>query len=130
MEGKAIMPGKVQKLGIEGDLRGSLEDHAFEVVIPMAVGHPADFLKGSQVAVQEELQGMAGIELEKQIPGVGQKVHESVEDPGGDPPLHPVDLGLFSGQEGELMKPLGLSLAQGARIPFDRSIAPRESVGS
>jgi hypothetical protein len=130
MDGKAIMPGKVQELGVEGNLRGSLEDHAFEVVIPMAVGHPADFPKGSLVAVQEELQGVAGIELEEQIPGVGQKVHESVEDAGGGLPLHPIDLGLFSRQESKLMKPMGLSLAQGARIPFDRSIAPRESVGS
>jgi hypothetical protein len=97
MDGKAIMPGKVQELGIEGDLRSSLEDHAFEVVIPMPVGDPSDFLKGSQVAVQEELQGGAGVELEKQIPGVGQKVHESIEDPGGNLPLHPVDLGFFSG---------------------------------
>ena len=84
----------------------------------MAVGHPSDFLKGSQVAVQEELQGMAGIELDKQIPGVGQKVHESVEDAEGEPPLHPVDLGLFSGQKVELMEPSCFLSGEGARIPF------------
>ena len=37
VDGKAIMPGKVQELGVEGDLRGPFEDHAFEVVIPMAM---------------------------------------------------------------------------------------------
>jgi hypothetical protein len=97
MDGKSMVSREVQKLGVEGDFRGSLEDYAFQVVIPMAVGHPSDFLESTQVAVQEELQGLAGIEVEEQIPGVGQKVHESVEDPGGDPPLHPVDLRLFSG---------------------------------
>jgi hypothetical protein len=97
VDGKSVVPGEVQELGVEGDLRGSFEDHAFEVVIPMAVGDPSDFLEGIQVAVQEVLQGLAGIELEEQIPGIGQKVHESVEDPGGNPPLHPVDLRLFSG---------------------------------
>jgi hypothetical protein len=97
MDGKAIVSGKVQELGVEGDLRGPLEDHAFKVVIPMAVGDPPDFLKSSQVPIQEELQGVAGIEVEEQIPRVSQKVHESIEDPGGNPPLHPVDLSLFSG---------------------------------
>ena len=96
----------------------------------MAVGHPADFLKGSKVAVQEELQGVAGIELEKQIPRISQKVPESIEDTGRSPPLHPIDLRLFSGQESKLMEPLGFSLAQRAGIPLHGSIAPREPVRS
>jgi hypothetical protein len=65
VDGKAIMPGKVQELGVEGDRGGSLEDYAFEVVVAMAVGDPSDFLKGSQVTIQEKLQGVAGIELEE-----------------------------------------------------------------
>jgi hypothetical protein len=65
MDGKTIVSGKLQELGVEGDLGSSLEDDTFEVIIPIAVGHPADFLKGSQVAIQEELQGMTGIEVDK-----------------------------------------------------------------
>jgi len=65
MDGKSVVPGKVQELGVESDFRGPLEDHAFQVVIPMAMGQPADFLEGTQVAVQEKLQGLTGIEVEE-----------------------------------------------------------------
>jgi len=67
---KAIVSGKVQKLGVEGDLWGSLEDDTLEIIIPVAMGYPADFLKGSKVAIQEELQRMAGVEVDKQVSGV------------------------------------------------------------
>jgi hypothetical protein len=65
VDGKAIVSGKLQELGVEGDLGSSLEHDTFEIVMAMAVGHPADFPKGSQVAIQEELQGMTGIEVNK-----------------------------------------------------------------
>jgi hypothetical protein len=71
VDGKTIVSGKLQELGVEGDLGSSLEDDTFEIVISMAVDEPADFLKGSQVAIQEELQGMTGIEVDKEVSGVG-----------------------------------------------------------
>jgi hypothetical protein len=129
MDGKGIVSGKVQKLGVEGDFGGSLEDHTFKVIVAMTMGHPANFLKGSDMAVQEELQGVEGIKLGKEVPRVGQQEHESIEYAEGKPPLHPIYLCLFPGQKLQLMEPLGLSPAQRAGVPFDGSIAPREPIG-
>ncbi len=96
MEGKAIVAGKVQELGVEGDLWGSFDDYTLEIVISMAVRHSVDFVDGAKMSVQEKLQGVAGIEVAKQIAGVGEKVYETIEDTGRNPPLHPVDLRLFA----------------------------------
>jgi hypothetical protein len=38
VDGKTIVSGKLQELGVEGDLGSSLEDDTFEIVISMAVG--------------------------------------------------------------------------------------------
>jgi hypothetical protein len=50
MDGKVIMPGEVQELRVEGDFWRPLEYHIFEVVIPMPMGNPFDFLEGSNVS--------------------------------------------------------------------------------
>jgi hypothetical protein len=54
--------------------------------------------------VQKELHGATGIKAYIQISGIGQEEDKTIQDPGRDPPLHPVHLGLLSGKKLQFMK--------------------------
>ena len=44
MDGKTVVAGEVQELGIEGQLGPSFEDDTLQIIIPEAVGYSLDFL--------------------------------------------------------------------------------------
>jgi hypothetical protein len=95
MNGEAIMAREIEKLGIEDGLRASTQDDASKIVIAESVGNASDLFEGFDVAIEEEFQGVPGVESNKEIPGVSQDEDKSIKDAEGKGPLHPVYLDLF-----------------------------------
>jgi hypothetical protein len=92
------------------------------------MGDSHDFLEGADVAVQEKLQGMAGIELGEEIAGIGQDEDKAVKGAEGEAIFHPVHLGLFSRQKLQFMELAGLSFPEGSGVEFDRVVTSGESI--
>ena len=103
MDGKAEVTGEVDELGIQGELRFSPDNDEPGVVIPLTAGHPLDLLIGTDVTVEKEFHGRAGIELRNEVPGIGQDEDEPVDLAKGQRCLHPINLSTFARQEFELM---------------------------
>ena len=59
------------------------------------MGNASDLFEGFDVTLQEELQGVSGVESNKEIPGVSQDEDKSIKEAEGKGPLHPVHLDLF-----------------------------------
>jgi hypothetical protein len=89
----------------------------------MAMGDPANLVERSNVAVQEKLQALAGIEVKNGVARPGQDIDESVDRGRPDLPLHPVDLGFLPGQEGQLGERFRALLAKLQRRLLDRPVA-------
>ena len=80
------------------------DDGGLEVVIANASGHAAELLEGSDVAVDEDLLGLVGIDPVEGLPRGGQTHDEHAADdlftrePEAD--LAEVDFGFFTGRMG------------------------------
>ena len=99
---KSIMPGEVHKRRGVPDGGIALHNDEAQVVIAMAMGDSSDLVERPDVAVQEKLQALAGIEPEEVIARPGQDIDEPVDRARLDLPHHPVHLRLFPWNEGQL----------------------------
>ena len=120
---KSIMTRKLQKSRIVSDGGIALQNDAAQVVITMAMGDPADLVKRPDVAVQEKLQALAGIEADDGVTRPGQDIDESIDRRCPDLPFHPVHLAFFPGQEGQLGKRFRTPFPKLHRRQLDRSVA-------
>jgi len=66
-DGEAVVPGKVQESRILSDLRLSVYDYGFEIVVSVPAYDAADFLQCLYMAVKKELQGTPHIEATVKI---------------------------------------------------------------
>ena len=82
-------------------------------------------MKRPDMPVQEELQGMPGIEADDRIARPGQDVDEPVDRRCLELPFRPVDLGFLPGQKRELEKRLLPLLPQLQGRPLDRPVTAR-----
>jgi hypothetical protein len=103
MDGKPIMPGKIQKLGIELQFGTSLNHHTLEVIIPMSVSDSSHLPIGLDMALQKELQALPRIESYIEVSGVGQNHHKPIGHSPRQTLLHPIYLSLFPGEKRQFM---------------------------
>jgi hypothetical protein len=92
---KSVMPGKIQERRVVLDLGGSPDDDTLEVVIAMPMGDTPDLMEGPDMALQEELLRLTGIETDDGIPRPGQDINEAVDRCAAHLPFHPIDLGFL-----------------------------------
>jgi hypothetical protein len=128
MNGKTEMASEVQKLGIELQLWTSFDHHRLDVVIPMSMGHTSYLSISLDVALQKELQALAGIKPHIEVSGVGQNHSESVSHSPRQTLLDPIDLSLFSGQKRQFMISLPPLLAIPPSPDRDRDVTPLKSI--
>jgi hypothetical protein len=129
MDGETKMSCEVQELGIELHFGTSLDDHRFNVVIPMVMGHSCHFSKALDMTLQKELQALVGIEPEIEVSGVGQNHGKSIGCSPGQTHLDPIDLSRLPGKKRQFMVRLPLLLAVLLGIDRNRRIASLELVG-
>lgn len=127
--GEAIVAGEVEESGVVGDLGLSAGDDGFEVVVAVGAGDAPDLAEGLDVAFEEELHRASWEEVSVEVARVGQQIDKAIDDAEGQTALHPVNLGLLAGQEGQLVVERHLALSPKAPgVAFDRGVAAREPV--
>jgi hypothetical protein len=125
MNRESIMTHKVQKLGIESELRAPAQNDTFEIIVAVSVSHPSHLPKGSKVTVEEKLHAVTGIEVDVEVSRVGQNQNKPVEGCKRKAPFHPVHLGLLPRQKLQLMKPSRFLLSKGLGMDFYGIVATR-----
>lgn len=83
MDPEAVMSAEVHELGVQLELRRSLDHHACEVIVPALAGNSADLPEGFDVTVHKELHAAARTKPNICITGPGQKKNKAVRDPDG-----------------------------------------------
>jgi hypothetical protein len=92
------------------------------------MGDSADFMEGPDMAVQEKLQALTGIEAEDRIARPSQDINEAVDRDRLDLPCHPIHLGFLAWQKHKLEERHGPLLAELCRGLLDRPVAARIAV--
>jgi hypothetical protein len=103
MDRQPVVSSEVHEPGIEHKLRLPAGDHTLEIVVAVSPRDAADFFHSLHVAFQEELHGGAGIELHEEEPGIGENRDKPVDPAEGEHCFHPVNLCLFTGEEGKFV---------------------------
>jgi hypothetical protein len=128
MNGKTKMPREVQKLGVELQFRTSFDHHGLDVVIPVAASEPSHLSISLDMALQKELQTLAGIKPDTKVSGVGQNHCKSVSYSPGQTLLYPIDLSLLPGEKRQLMVSLPPLLTILLCPDGDRVVATLKSI--
>ncbi|HPO21982.1 MAG: hypothetical protein GYA67_00025 [Smithella sp.] len=129
MKRKTVMPGKVQKLTVEDDLRPSFDHNAFEIVITAPAGKTAHLPESFDVSFQKKLHRLSRIKPAIQKPAVGKNKNKAVSRAERKRTLHPIDLCFLAGKERQLVAHPFPFPAKRPCVFFDRGVPTRKTIG-